>query len=106
GIRVENLKKSYGKQVVLDGLSLAVEPGQIFVLMGPSGSGKSVLLRQIIGLEKPDSGRILIDDADASEAETHEKYRTAMVFQAGALFNSISVYDNLALYLREHRLYP
>lgn len=105
GIVIENLKKSYGKQVVLDGISFEIKPEEIFVLMGPSGAGKSVLLRQVIGLEAPDAGRILIDGQDANLLETHEQVKSAMVFQSGALFNSMSVYDNLAFYPREHRLY-
>ncbi|MDP0499053.1 MAG: ATP-binding cassette domain-containing protein [Verrucomicrobiota bacterium JB022] len=104
-VKAENLHKSYGDNHVLRGVSFDVKPGEIFVLMGPSGSGKSVLLKQMIGLEKPDEGRVLINGHDASDQETHEKFKTALVFQAGALFNSMTVFDNLALYLREHRLY-
>ncbi len=104
-VRIENLSKSYGEQEVLRGVSLEVKPGQIFVLMGPSGSGKSVLLRQVIGLEAPDQGEVLIGDHKAHIPSTHDVFRTALVFQAGALFNSMTVYDNLALYPREHRLY-
>lgn len=103
---VRKLIKRFGEQEVLKGVDFAVEPGEIFVLMGPSGSGKSVLLRQVIGLGTYDSGEILIGGDDASNPETHARHSTAMVFQAGALLNSMSVYDNLALYLREHRLYP
>lgn len=105
-IEVIDLHKSYGKQKVLEGVSLKVEPGEIFALMGPSGSGKSVLLKQIIGLEAADEGQALIAGLDATDPETHRKIHSAMVFQAGALFNSMSVFDNLALYPREHRLYP
>lgn len=105
GVRVEDLKKSFGKQVVLDGISFEIKPEEIFVLMGPSGAGKSVLLRHVIGLEAPDSGQVLIDGKDANLLATHEQVKSAMVFQAGALFNSMSVYDNLAFYPREHRLY-
>lgn len=105
-LEVCDVHKSYRAQKVLDGVSLRVEPGQIFVIMGPSGAGKSVLLKQIIGLEKPDSGEILIAGMDASDPRTHQKVRTGIVFQAGALFNSLTVYDNLALYPREHRLCP
>ena len=72
--------------------------------MGPSGSGKSVLLRQIVGLERPTSGPVTIDGLDAANEETREQIRIGLVFQAGALFNSLSVYDNLALYPREHRV--
>jgi phospholipid/cholesterol/gamma-HCH transport system ATP-binding protein len=102
---IEDLRKAYAGQEVLHGVSLEVQPGQIFVLMGPSGSGKSVLLRQIIGLEAPDAGQVLIAGQPAHVPETHDTYRTALVFQAGALFNSMTVYENLALHPREHRLY-
>jgi phospholipid/cholesterol/gamma-HCH transport system ATP-binding protein len=104
GVKIENLSKSFGKFDVLKGISLEVPPGEIFVLMGPSGSGKSVLLKHIVGLELPSGGRVTVDGHDAADETTREKVRMALVFQAGALFNSISVYDNLALYLREHRL--
>lgn len=104
-VEVRQLNKSFGKQEVLKSVSLAVRPGEIFVLMGPSGSGKSVLLRHLVGLEGADSGEVLIGGKDASLESTRREIRTAMVFQAGALFNSMTVYDNLALYLREHRLY-
>ena len=104
-VSVRNLSKAFGKQQVLDGVSLEVEPGQIFVLMGPSGSGKSVLLRHLVGLEHADQGEALIAGGSAADPETQGRTRVAMVFQAGALFNSMTVYDNLALYPREHRLY-
>jgi phospholipid/cholesterol/gamma-HCH transport system ATP-binding protein len=104
GVTIENLSKSFGPLEVLKHVSLNVRPGEIFVLMGPSGSGKSVLLKHIIGLELPSSGRVLVDGRDATAEETREQIRMALVFQAGALFNSLSVYDNLALYPREHRV--
>jgi phospholipid/cholesterol/gamma-HCH transport system ATP-binding protein len=104
GVKVDNLSKSFGKFEVLKGVSLAVKPGEIFVLMGPSGSGKSVLLKHIVGLESPSGGSVSIDGLDTADPTTREKVRMALVFQAGALFNSLSVYDNLALYPREHRL--
>jgi phospholipid/cholesterol/gamma-HCH transport system ATP-binding protein len=104
GISVENLTKDFRSLKVLKGVSFSVEPGEVFVLMGPSGSGKSVLLKHIVGLEQPTSGRVLVDGKDASSELTREQVHMALVFQSGALFNSLSVYDNLALYLREHRL--
>jgi len=104
-VTVKDLCKSYGEQQVLKNISFEVEAGEVFVLMGPSGSGKSVLMRQIIGLETADSGQVQIDGLDASKRETHKKVVTSIVFQSGALFNSMSVFDNLALYPREHRLY-
>jgi phospholipid/cholesterol/gamma-HCH transport system ATP-binding protein len=104
GVSVENLSKNFGPLVVLRDVSLNVEPGEIFVLMGPSGSGKSVLLKHVVGLEVPTSGRVLVDGRDATDPVVREQVRMALVFQAGALFNSLSVYDNLALYPREHRV--
>jgi phospholipid/cholesterol/gamma-HCH transport system ATP-binding protein len=104
GVTVENLSKDFGSLKVLRDITFAVEPGEIFVLMGPSGSGKSVLLKHIVGLELPTSGRVTVDGHDAASEETREHVRMALVFQSGALFNSLSVYDNLALYPSEHRV--
>jgi phospholipid/cholesterol/gamma-HCH transport system ATP-binding protein len=102
-VAIEGLTKNFGSLEVLKDVSFTVEPGEIFVLMGPSGTGKSVLLRHIVGLEAPTSGRVLVNGHDAIAEETRQHVRMALVFQAGALFNSLSVYDNLALYPREHR---
>src|SRR5580704_17857746 len=85
---------------------MEVKPGEIFVIMGPSGSGKSVLLKHLIGLDAPDSGEILIDDKPIQSPEVLEHYRLAMVFQSGALLNSLTVGENVGLYLTEHRLKP
>lgn len=104
-VSIENLEKSFGQQAVLRGVSFDVKPGEIFALMGPSGSGKSVLLRHLVALEAADGGRVLINGEPAADPATQASIRSAMVFQAGALFNSMTVYDNLALYPREHRLY-
>lgn len=106
GVTVTKLNKAYGGTTVLQDINFEVRPGEIFCIMGPSGSGKSVLLKQIAGLESPTSGEVNIGDNDADDPETRDKIRLALVFQAGALFNSLSVYDNLALYPREHRLCP
>jgi len=103
GVVIEHLTKNFDSLKVLKDVSFSVEPGEIFVLMGPSGSGKSVLLKHIVGLEAPTSGRVLVDGHDALSENTREHVRMALVFQAGALFNSLSVYDNLALYPREHQ---
>lgn len=103
-VKIQNLHKSFGKFEVLHDINLEIQKGEIFVLMGPSGSGKTVLLKTIIGLLDLSSGSILIDGKDASLRETHDEIETAIVFQAGGLLNSMSVYDNLALYPREHRL--
>ncbi len=104
GVSFEGLSKNFGSHAVLRDITLKVEPGEIFVLMGPSGSGKSVLLKHIVGLEAPSAGRVLINGRDAALEETRSHLRIGLVFQAGALFNSLTVYDNLALYLREHQL--
>jgi phospholipid/cholesterol/gamma-HCH transport system ATP-binding protein len=104
GVAVEGLSKSFGHFEVLKNVTFSVKPGEIFVLMGPSGSGKSVLLKHIVGLERPTAGRVTVDGRDAAAESTREQVRMALVFQSGALFNSLSVYDNLALYPREHRI--
>jgi phospholipid/cholesterol/gamma-HCH transport system ATP-binding protein len=104
GVTVEGLSKRFGTFEVLRGVSFTVQPGEIFVLMGPSGSGKSVLLKHLVGLERPSAGQTTVAGLDGADPTTRERVRMALVFQAGALFNSLSVYDNLALYPREHRL--
>lgn len=106
GVQVRGLRRSFGAQEVLKNLDLEVRPGEIFVLMGPSGSGKSVLLRHIIGLETPDSGEILINGESIQSGSVMDKHRMAMVFQSGALLNSLTVGENVGLYLNEHRLKP
>ncbi|ATC63635.1 ABC transporter ATP-binding protein [Nibricoccus aquaticus] len=106
GVEVSGLSKNFGTQRVLKDISLTVKPGEIFTIMGPSGSGKSVLLRQIAGLDQPTKGTARINGLDPADPDTRDRFAIALVFQAGALFNSISVYDNLALYLLEHRLCP
>ena len=103
-VDVKNLRKSFSGKAVLDGVSFSVAPGEIFAIMGPSGAGKSVLLRHIIGLMRADSGSVEIEGQDAADEKTHNRYVTAIVFQDGALFNSMSVYENLALYPSEHRI--
>ena len=105
-LQVRGLRKSFGRQEVLKGLDFEVRPGEIFVIMGPSGSGKSVLLRHLIGLEPPDAGEILINGESIQTAEIATRYRLAMVFQSGALLNSLTVGENVGLYLSEHRLKP
>jgi phospholipid/cholesterol/gamma-HCH transport system ATP-binding protein len=105
-LQVRGLRKSFDGQVVLDGIDFEVQPGEIFVIMGPSGSGKSVLLKHLIGLESPDAGEILINGESIQTPEIASKYRLALVFQSGALFNSLTVGENVGLYLSEHRLKP
>jgi phospholipid/cholesterol/gamma-HCH transport system ATP-binding protein len=103
-VTVRGLRRSFDGQPVLKGLNFEVERGEIFVVMGPSGSGKSVLLKHIIGLETPDEGEILIEGESIQSPGVMDKYRMAMVFQSGALFNSLTVGENVGLYLTEHQL--
>src|ERR1043165_368243 len=105
-VRVRGLRKSYDGVPVLKGIELSVERGEIFVIMGPSGSGKSVLLKHIIGLDPPDEGEILIDGESIADPGVRDKPRLALVFQSGALFSSLTVLENVGLYLSEHRLKP
>ncbi|MGA3285519.1 MAG: ATP-binding cassette domain-containing protein [Verrucomicrobiota bacterium] len=105
-LQVRGLRKSFDGQEVLRGVDFEVKPGEVFVIMGPSGSGKSVLLRHLIGLETPDAGEILLNGESIQTPEIAAKYRMALVFQSGALFNSLTVGENVGLYLSEHRLKP
>src|SRR5277367_6318215 len=104
GLQVRGLRKSFDGQEVLKGIDSDVKPGEIFVIMGPSGSGKSVLLKHLIGLEDPDAGEILINGESIQTPEIAAKYRMALVFQSGALLSSLTVGENVGLYLTEHRL--
>jgi len=104
GLQVRGLRKSFNSQEVLKGVDFEVKPGEIFVIMGPSGSGKSVLLKHLIGLEPADAGEILINGEPLEAAQAQNKYRLAMVFQSGALLNSLNVGENVGLYLTEHNL--
>jgi phospholipid/cholesterol/gamma-HCH transport system ATP-binding protein len=101
---VRGLRKSLGGQEVLRGLDFEVRSGEIFVIMGPSGSGKTVLLKHVIGLESPEAGEILIGGENIATPGVLGKHRLAMVFQSGALLSSLTVAENVGLYLTEHRL--
>jgi phospholipid/cholesterol/gamma-HCH transport system ATP-binding protein len=109
-IRVEGLRKSFDGQPVLRGLSLEVRTGEIMVVIGRSGGGKSVLLKHMLGLLHPDSGRIEVDGLDVARlrgaALDRVRERYGVVFQSGALFDSISVLDNVAFPLREKTRLP
>src|SRR5947207_12846547 len=97
GVRVRGLRKSFNGQEVLKGLDFEVKPGEVFVIMGPSGSGKSVLLKHVIGLDIPDAGEILIDGKPINSPEVTDHYRLAMVFQSGALLSSLTVGEHVGL---------
>jgi phospholipid/cholesterol/gamma-HCH transport system ATP-binding protein len=105
-IRLENISKSFGSQKVLEGYSLSVKKGETFVILGRSGIGKSVTLKHIVGILKPDSGRVIIDGEDITNADGATLFRirrkVAYLFQSGALINWLSVGDNVELPLREH----
>lgn len=104
-IEVIDLHKSFNNHEVLRGINLQVREGQILALIGGSGNGKSVLLKHIMGLAKPDHGKILIDNQDVSTLRgktlKHLKERLGIVFQGGALFDSLTVFENVAFPLKE-----
>ncbi|WP_043624710.1 ABC transporter ATP-binding protein [Nonomuraea candida] len=103
---VDGLTKSFGKQVIWEDVSLTLPSGEISVLLGPSGTGKSVFLKTLVGLLRPDRGHIWIDGHDLAhcpEAKLYELRRLfGVLFQDGALFGSLNLYDNIAFPLREH----
>ncbi len=105
-IKIRGLHKSFGDNHVLRGIDLDVEPGSTVVILGASGSGKSVLMKHMIALLRPDEGEVIIDGEDIatkSESELQSVRRKfGMVFQQAALFDSMSVFDNVAFPLREH----
>jgi phospholipid/cholesterol/gamma-HCH transport system ATP-binding protein len=105
-IEVVDFKKSFGSKVVHKGVSFTVQKGECMGLLGGSGTGKSVILRSLIGLEKPDSGRILIDGVDITHMREAQlltiRKKVAYAFQNGALFDSMTVFENLAYPLKEH----
>src|SRR5438445_7814136 len=105
-IKVEGLTKSFGRQVIWENVSLTLPKGEISVLLGPSGTGKSVFLKTLIGLLKPENGSIIIDGKDITKVKEKELYEVrklfGVLFQDGALFGSQNLYDNIAFPLREH----
>jgi phospholipid/cholesterol/gamma-HCH transport system ATP-binding protein len=106
-IKIEKLNKFFGKHHVLVDVDLEIKSGETFSIIGPSGTGKSVLLKHIVKLETPDSGRILINGFPIFEGkpvDPAQNYRYSMVFQSSALFNSLTVGENVGLWLREKRI--
>jgi len=110
GIEIEGLEKSFGGQPVLRGLDLTIGPGELMVVIGRSGGGKSVLLRQILGLVRPDAGRIAIAGQDITRlrgrALDRVRERFGVVFQGGALFDSMTVLENVLFPIREKSRLP
>ena len=106
-IEVRDLKKSFGPQPILNGVTFKIEEGESLVIIGRSGGGKSVLLKHIIGLLKPDSGAVLIDGEDITHMNERDLIRVrskfGMVFQGAALFDSLSVEENVAFAFRRER---
>lgn len=106
-IEIINLHKSFGKKHVLRGVNLKVERGESMVVIGGSGSGKSVLIKHIIGILKPDEGKVLIDSIDIAALKENELYEVrkkfGMLFQMSALFDSLSVWENVGFALMRHK---
>ncbi len=105
-IRIEHLFKSFDGQVVLDDISLEIQKGEILVILGESGTGKSVLLKHMMGLLKPDSGRIWIDEEEITQLEEKKllkiRKEIGYLFQEGALYDFMNVFENVAFPLQEH----
>jgi phospholipid/cholesterol/gamma-HCH transport system ATP-binding protein len=105
-IEINNLTKSFGKQLIWGDVSLIVPAGEVSVMLGPSGTGKSVLLKTLIGLLKPDSGSVIIEGTDIASCSEKDLYEIrklfGVLFQDGAMFGSMNLYDNVAFPLREH----
>ncbi len=105
-ITIENLSNRYGSIITANNISCEFECSEVTVILGGSGSGKSTLLKQMAGLAKPDSGKILFEGKEITCLSKMELYQVrknmGMLFQGAALFNSLNVYDNLAFPLREH----
>jgi phospholipid/cholesterol/gamma-HCH transport system ATP-binding protein len=103
---VEGLTKSFGRQTIWRDVTLTLPPGEVSVMLGPSGTGKSVFLKSMIGLLKPDRGRCVINGVDIVSCSEHKLYEVrklfGVLFQDGALFGSMTLYDNVAFPLREH----
>jgi phospholipid/cholesterol/gamma-HCH transport system ATP-binding protein len=100
-IELRTVKKKFGDQVVLDGVDFVVRDGETVALLGPSGTGKSVLLKHIIGLIKPDSGEVIVDGRNVADLDRDAlrelRFQIGYVFQNGALFDSMNVFDNVRL---------
>src|SRR5688500_17716420 len=105
-VEVEGLTKSFGSQNIWSDVTLTLPPGEISVLLGPSGTGKSVFLKSLVGLLKPEKGSIILKDTDIVTCSEHKLYEIrrlfGVLFQDGALFGSMNLFDNIAFPLREH----
>jgi len=108
-IRIQKLRKAFQGKEILKGVDLSIEKGSSHVIIGRSGCGKSVMLKHIIGLLKPDAGGVWVDGVSVPEANRLElqkiRQKVAILFQNAALFDSLSVEDNISLGVREHRMF-
>jgi len=104
-IQFIDVHKSFGDRIILDGVSFTVETGTTFAILGPSGIGKTVTITHIVGLLKPDSGRIIVDGQEVTNLSERElsavRKKVQLVFQSGALFDSMTVWENVAFPLRD-----
>ena len=109
-ISVQGLTKSFGPQTIFEDVSMDIPKGLVTIVLGPSGTGKSVFLKHLVGLLRPDRGRVLVGDDNISILRGQALYdvrkRFGVLFQDGALFGSMTVYDNTAFPLREHTRKP
>src|SRR6266853_1746560 len=105
-VDVKGLTKSFGHHVVWRDISLSLPPGEVSVMLGPSGTGKTVFLKSLVGLIKPDRGHVMVDGIDTVHCSERQLYQArklfGVMFQDGALFGSLNLYDNIAFPLREH----
>jgi phospholipid/cholesterol/gamma-HCH transport system ATP-binding protein len=105
-VSIRGLTKSFGEKTVLEDLTFDIPKGHVSVILGPSGTGKSVFLRHLIGLLRPDRGEVWVDGHNVPQLKTREllavRRKFGVLFQDGALFGSMTVYDNTAFPLREH----
>ena len=109
-IDIQDLHKAFNNHTILQGVNVTINTGTSHIIIGKSGSGKSVLLKHMIGLLSPDKGRVLVDGMCINDLQQPALYalrrRFGMLFQGAALFDSFSVADNIALGVRENQLFP
>ena len=103
GLRVENIKKVYDKNIALNGVSLDIRPGEFVCLLGPSGCGKSSLLRIIAGLDRPDEGSVYINDRNVTRLPPQRR-NFGIMFQSYALFPNLTAFENVAYGLRNKKI--